>query len=111
MGAALCLPRIGEGGRSVYRGKDELFFFTSYERIGRGDAAGTSFSSPTAAGYTQLATIPGIRLPILNMVRQFVPAASTGSGTISVGGRDVPFGNISLPAPNVFERKNFVLNI
>jgi len=111
IGGPLYLPRFGEGGRSVYSGKDKLFFFTSYERIGRGDAAGTSFSAPTAAGYAQLATIPGVKLPILNFFRQFMPVASTASDTISVGGQNVPIGNISLPAPNFFERKNFVLNV
>jgi len=111
LGGPLNLPRFGEGGPSVYHGKDKLFFFTSYERIGRGDAAGTSFSAPTAAGYAKLATIPGVRLPILNMVRQFVPAASSKNDVVSVGGQSVDIGNISLPAPNFFERKNIVLNI
>src|SRR3989441_141798 len=32
VGGPLYLPRFGEGGRSVYSGKDKLFFFTSYER-------------------------------------------------------------------------------
>jgi hypothetical protein len=111
IGGPLDLPRFGEGGPSLIRGTDKLFFFTSFERIGRGDAAGTSFLSPTAAGYAQLATIPGVNPAILNMVRQFVPAASSGTDTVKVGGQLVPVGNISLPAPNFFERKNFVLNV
>src|SRR5216683_119149 len=111
LGGPLNLPRFGEGGPSVYHGKDKLFFFTAYERIGRGDAAGTSFSAPTAAGFAQLATIPGVKLPILNMFRQFMPTASTQSDTISVAGQNIDVGNISLPAPNFFERKNIVLNV
>ena len=91
--------------------KNKLFFFTSYERIQTGDAAGTSFFAPTAAGYAQLATIPGVKLPILNMVRQFVPAASSANDFISVGGQNVPIGNISLPAPNFSVNKNIVGNI
>ncbi len=111
VGGPLPIPHFGEGGPAVYSGKDKLFFFTSFERIGRGDAAGTSFFAPTTAGYAQLATIAGVRQPILSFVRQFVPAASTASDVISVGGQNVPVGLISLPAPNFFERKNFVLNV
>src|SRR5436305_10545978 len=96
--------------------KNKLFFFTSYERIQTGDAAGTSFFSPTAAGYATLATIPGVKAANLNLVRQFVPAASSASDTISVTGTDnvaraIPIGNISLPAPNFTVNKNIVGNI
>lgn len=90
---------------------NKLFFFGSFERIGTGSAAGTTFSAPTGAGYSQLATIPGVNASILSMVKSFVPAAPTASGTISVGGQNVPVGNISLPAPAFFTRKNWVANI
>jgi hypothetical protein len=111
LGGPVYFPHFGEGGPTVYNGKNKLFFFTSFERIGRGDAAGTSFFAPTAAGYAQLATIPGVRAANLNLVRQFVPAASTASDVITVGGQNVPVGLISLPAPNFFKRNNFVLNV
>jgi Carboxypeptidase regulatory-like domain len=102
--------RIGGnvGGPIIH---NKLFFFGSFERIGIGSSAGTVFSAPTAAGYAQLATIPGVNANILGMVRQFVPAAPSASSTISVGGQSVPIGDISLPAPNFFTRKNWVANI
>ncbi len=92
---------------------DKVFFFTSYERIQTGAAAGAGgISSPTAAGYTRLAAIPGVRTPILNFVRQFLGTASTNdAGTVSVGGVDIPIGNVTFPAPNFSVNKNFVLNI
>ena len=91
--------------------KNKLFFFGSYERIGQGQAAGTSFFAPTAAGYAQLATIPNVKPAILSLVRTFVPAASSVAGTISVGGENVPVGSISLPAPQFIINKNYVANI
>ncbi len=45
----LWLPRFGEGGRSIYPGKDKLFFFASYERLHTGDAASAGgITTPTA---------------------------------------------------------------
>jgi hypothetical protein len=105
--------------------KDKLFFFTSYERIGRGDAAGTSFLAPTAAGYAALAGIANTSAANLNLLKQFIPAAASASDSVFVcptltgaacksgaaGAVSIPLGSISLPAPNFFERKNFVLNM
>jgi hypothetical protein len=105
--------------------KDKLFFFTSYERIGRGDAAGTSFLAPTAAGYAALAGIGNTSTANLALLRQFIPAAAAASDSVFVcptlvgsackagaaGAVSIPLGSISLPAPNFFERKNFVLNM
>ncbi len=124
VGGPIYIPHFGEGGPAVYSGKDKLFFFTSFERIQRGDAAGTSFSAPTAAGYAQLAATAGVRQPILNLVQQFVGTASANSdprcvasapvdvnNCVVVGGRNVPVGGISLNAPNFFVRKNYVANV
>jgi hypothetical protein len=91
--------------------KNKLFFFGSFERIGRGDAAGTSFFAPTAAGYATLATIPGLSAANLNLLKQFVPAAASASDSVTVSGLSIPIGSISLPAPNFFERKNYVANV
>ena len=91
--------------------KNKLFFFGSFERIGRGDAAGTSFFAPTTAGYATLATIPGLSSANLNLLKQFVPAAASASDSVTVSGVSIPIGSISLPAPNFFERKNYVANI
>jgi hypothetical protein len=90
---------------------NKLFFFGSFERIGRGDAAGTSFFAPTAAGYAALSAIPGLSAGNLSLLKQFVPAAPSASDSVTVNGVNIPIGSISLPAPNFFERKNYVANI
>ena len=38
IGGPMYLPRFGEGGRSVYSGKDKAFFFFSYERFVQSDS-------------------------------------------------------------------------
>ncbi|NOT61996.1 MAG: carboxypeptidase regulatory-like domain-containing protein [Acidobacteria bacterium] len=69
-GGPVYLPRFGSGGPSVYRGKDKLFFFSGYERIQTGAAAGAgAIDAPTAAGFAALDRIPGLsatNLAILN---------------------------------------------
>jgi Carboxypeptidase regulatory-like domain len=41
LGGPMYLPRFGEGGPAIYKGKDRLFFFFDYE--GRRDAQGVSY--------------------------------------------------------------------
>jgi Carboxypeptidase regulatory-like domain len=105
--------------------KNKLFFFTSYERIGRGDAAGTQFIAPTSAGYTALSGIAGLSANNLGLLKTFIPAAATGTDTLFVcpnltgaacklgaaGAVSIPVGSISLPAPNFFNRKNLLINL
>src|ERR1043166_9692724 len=117
--------RIGGnvGGPIIH---NKLFFFTSFERIGIGSSAGTEFAAPTAAGYAQLAAIPIVKQPILNMVQQFIGTAPTQTGSVrfctggqvgsnckstTPGAVNVPVGDIELPSPNFFNRKNWVGNI
>ncbi len=52
IGGPLHLPRFGEGGRSIYSGRDRTFFFGSYQRwsdrqLGSGF---TLVGAPTAGG-------------------------------------------------------------
>src|SRR5215467_4251446 len=61
VGGPVYLPHFGEGGPYLHSGKDKFFFFTSYERIQTGSAAGAGgIVSPTAAGFAALQTIPGL---------------------------------------------------
>ena len=57
----LHLPRFGEGGPSIYNGKDRLFFFTSYERLQAGFATVPGgHHGLTAAGLATVAGTPGV---------------------------------------------------
>ncbi|HYN24666.1 MAG TPA: carboxypeptidase regulatory-like domain-containing protein, partial [Pyrinomonadaceae bacterium] len=109
----LHLPRFGEGGPSIHSGKDKLFFFASYERLHTGDAASAGgITTPTAAGFAVINSIPGLSATNLGVFNSFVPAASTNdAGTIDVLGRAVPIGNISFPVPTFTKQNHVVTNI
>ena len=52
LGGPVFLPKYGEGGPSILKLRDKLFFFTSYERLQTGSAAGAGgITAPTAAGF------------------------------------------------------------
>jgi len=59
-GGPLHLPRFGEGGRSIFDGRDRTFFFYLYQgdRQRTGAALGASVRVPTPTGMAQLANVP-----------------------------------------------------
>jgi hypothetical protein len=114
IGGPVYAPLFGEGMPPGFRLlRDKLFFFTSYERLQRGSAAGAAgIVTPTAAGFATLATITGLSATNLAVFRQFTPVASANNeGTISVLGRPIPVGDVSFPSPNFFKQNHAVINL
>jgi hypothetical protein len=101
----------GNFGGPIIRNK--LFFFGMYERIQQGAAAGAgAVTTPTAAGFALLGTIPGLSSTNLGIFKQYVPVAgSNNAGTITVGGVAIPIGNVAIPSPSFYYNHNFVVNI
>ncbi len=95
--------------------KNKAFFFVNYEResVGQAGAAGT-VDSPTAAGFAQIAAFPGVSATNVSILKQFVPAAPTQTGTVhigpTVGGIDVPIGALPITAPNFSNTKTLVVS-
>jgi hypothetical protein len=127
LGGPLHLPRFGEGGPSIYSGKDRLFFFTSYERLQAGFATvPAGITALTSAGLATVAATPGTSATNLSVYRSFVPVAAVANapsinfcsvrpdinglcpGTTLL----LPAGTIELPPqPQFNKQNNFVLNI
>jgi hypothetical protein len=82
--------------------KDKLFYFADFEYNPTGQASTptSALLSPTAAGYTQLAAIPGISQTNLEQLQKYAPAAPAATRSVNVGGQTVPVGVFSLAAPN-----------
>ncbi|HEU4595033.1 MAG TPA: carboxypeptidase regulatory-like domain-containing protein [Pyrinomonadaceae bacterium] len=109
VGGPLHFPRFGEGGPSIYSGKDRTFFFGSYQRwsnrqLGSGF---TLVGAPTEAGRQVLQAAAGNR-PQVQALLRFLPAAQTGGGptrTFTVGGQSfsVPTGSITGSASSFFD--------
>src|SRR5215813_313912 len=90
--------------------KNKLFFFGMYERTQQGSAGGAgAIETPTTAGFAILDSIPGLSSTNLGVMKQFVPAApsQTGSDSINVAGRTIPIGNVNIPSP-AFAYNNYV---
>lgn len=114
IGGPLPLFHFGEGLPPAFSlGKDKLFFFTSYERVQTGSAAGAGgIVTPTAAGFATLGTIPGLSANNLSAFRTFVPVAPVNNqGTIDVLGRSIAVGDVSFLAPNFFKQNHAVINL
>ena len=114
IGGPFPIFQFGEGMPPAFKlGKDKLFFFTSYERIQTGSAAGAGgLVTPTAAGFATLGTIPGLSANNLGVFRSFVPVAPVNNqGTIEVLGRDIAVGDVSILAPNFFKQNHAVINL
>ena len=114
IGGPFPIPQFGEGnGPAVKFGRDKFFFFTSYERVQTGSAAGAGgIVTPTAAGFALLNSTPGLSANNLGVFNTFVPVAPVNDqGTISVLGRSIPVGNVSFLAPNFFKQNHGVINL
>jgi hypothetical protein len=113
LGGPVFFPRVGEGGPSLLKLRDKLFFFTSYERLQSGSAAAAGgIVTPTAAGFATLATIPGLSATNLNVFRTFTPAAPVNNeGTINVLGFAIPVGGVTFPSPNFYKQNHAVINL
>lgn len=101
IGGPLHLPRFGEGGPSLYSGKDRTFFFYSAQRWwDRALGSGTTIRGvPTADGRAILQANAGNRSQVAALLR-FLPAAQAPIGTsanFTVGGNtfSVPLGSLT----------------
>jgi len=92
--------------------KNKAFFFVNYEYnpVGQAFPPLGQVLTPTAAGYTTLAGIPGVSATNLGVMKQFVPAAPASNGTpVLVGGTPVDVGVLNINAPNFINTKNLVI--
>ena len=128
VGGPVLLPKFGEGGPSIWNGKDKLFFFTSLERLQQNfGAPPAGITALTAPALATVAATPGISATNFSIYREFVPiAAVNNAGSINFcrvrpdlnglcpAGNVVqlPVGTIQFPPPPQFNKQNnFVLNI
>ncbi len=87
--------------------KNKLFFFSNYEQEPYG-APGTtaSFCAPTSEGFSTLSGISGLSATNLQVFKQYSPVAASQAAaddaicpqSVSVGGRDIPVGDVGVIA-------------
>jgi hypothetical protein len=94
--------------------KNKLFYFGNFEYnpIGQAAVPGSPLYAPTAAGYTQLAVIPGISKNNLQDMQKYIPAAATADqGAVSVLGQNIPIGSIAFNNPVYTNNYNALVSI
>ncbi len=101
-------PRYDENVVGGYLGgpikKNKLFYFTNfdYNPMGLATTSPNPKFAPTAAGYAQLASMPGVSQTNLSVLQKYAGAAAqaTPGLTTNVQGVDIPLGNVAVLAPN-----------
>jgi hypothetical protein len=118
-------PRFGEGGPALWKLRDKLFFFTSYERLQNGSAVGSpGIVVPTATGFTTLAGLPGLSAVNFAVLKQFLSFNPAKTGTLEActlnmvhdncpKANIIPFdiGTVNIPSPNFFKQNHAVINL
>lgn len=112
-GGPVVLPRFGEGGPSTINLRDKLFFFGAFERRPRRqEGSSTTFLAPTAAGLTQIATLPGASPFVVNLLRDNLALAPVQTTTQTVlGVPNIPFGDVNTIIPASDQDKQYQTNI
>jgi hypothetical protein len=94
--------------------KNKLFYYGNFEYnpIGQSAQPGSPLLAPTAAGYSQLASLSGISKTNLQEFQKYIPAAATNDGgTVSVLGKDIPVGNIAFNNPVYTNNYNALVSL
>jgi hypothetical protein len=81
---------------------NSLFFFGNFEYIPLGVAAQPiqPVFGPTGAGLNQLGNLQGVSQANLNILRQNLPVAQTGTQFQTIGGQQIPFGQMQFGGNN-----------
>ena len=126
LGGPVIAPMFGEGpsNQAFKTLRNKLFFFTSYERLQRGSAAGAAgIVSPTAQGFAIINATPGLSATNRAVFNQFVPVApvadvqsascvpSAHVDCVQVGGVSIPLGNVTFPSPSYFKQNHAIINL
>jgi Carboxypeptidase regulatory-like domain len=93
--------------------KNKLFYFGNFEYNPSGQSASVAggLLTPTAAGYSALAAIPGLNQNNLSVLKQYVAPAPVANGTVSVAGTSIPVGILPLAAPNYINLYYTVISV
>jgi hypothetical protein len=94
--------------------KNKLFYFGDFEYnpVGFSSVPGSALFAPTAAGYSQLASLPGISATNLSQLQKYIPAApANDQSSITVQGAQIPIGSISFSNPAFTNAYNAIVSL
>jgi hypothetical protein len=93
--------------------KDKLFYYGLYQYnpTGQVGTPSSAILAPTAAGYSQLSSIPGLSQTNLNVLKQYLPAAPSASTTTTVSGVAIPIGILPVTQPSYTNITTYLISI
>jgi len=93
--------------------KNKLFYFGDFEYypLGQASVPGSPILAPTAAGYSTIASLPGISKTNLGILQQYLAPAPSSSQTITVAGRQIPVGVVPVSGPSFVNKHNLVASV
>ena len=94
--------------------KDKLFYFGNFEYspLGQASSPGQAVQAPTAAGLSVLNGLSGISSTNLGVFEKYVPVAPVANEPpITVLGKSVPIGDLSLASPSYANSYNAVVAV
>ncbi len=94
--------------------KNKLFYFGNFEYgpLGQSGTPGAPLFAPTAAGYSTLASMPGLSATNLQQMQKYVPAAATNNqGFVNVAGVQIPVGSVSFLSPQYANNYNAIVSL
>lgn len=92
--------------------KDKLFYYGLYQYNPTGQAAtNTPIFSPTAAGYTALAALPGLSQNNLKILQQYLAPAPVATKSTTVAGTSIPIGILPIVLPSFTNVHSWVASI
>ena len=103
IGGPLHLPRFGEGGPSIYSGKDRTFFFFSYLGFKRRQGVSQQATVPTQA---QRNIINAVGTPEARALLALIPAANSGSTLFSSASNSLDREQFSIRGDHRFSDSN-----
>ena len=103
IGGPLHLPRFGEGGPSIYSGKDRTFFFFSYLGFRRRQGVSNQATVPTQA---QRDIINAVGTPESKALLALIPAANSGNTLFSSAGNSLDRDQFSIRGDHRFSDSN-----
>ena len=93
--------------------KDKWFLFGAfqYQVFGEAGISSTALFAPTAAGYAALSALPGVSPVTLGTLQTYVAPAAIQTGTVTVGGVDIPIGPLGVSVEDKFRQYDWQLNM
>jgi len=102
-GGPLPLPRFGEGGPSIYDGKNKTFFFFSYLGFRRRQGVSNQATVPTQAQRNFVNTVG---TPEAKALLALIPAANSGNTLFSSASNSLDRDQFSIRGDHKFSDKN-----